>query len=93
MKKPKSNTKARIKTAEQPQEFIARKMRKMLYDCLDSEINDGFACEVILVIAGELLLARGDADAFQNIISQIIDKNQDAFEMNETDPDDDGTFH
>lgn len=93
MKKPKSTTKARIETAEQAQEFITKKMRKMLYDCVDGEINCAFACEVILVLAGEFLISTGDTDAFQNIISQIIDKNQDALGMSETDPDDDGTFH
>ncbi|MBN8542319.1 MAG: hypothetical protein J0L82_18155 [Deltaproteobacteria bacterium] len=85
--------KARIETTEQAQEFIAGKMCKVLNDCLSSEINDSFACEVILAIAGEILLSRGEIEAFQHNINQLIEHNQELLEMNEIATDDDGTFH
>jgi hypothetical protein len=85
--------KNRIETAEQAKDFIAGKMCKVLNDCLDSDINDNFACEVILAIAGGILLSRGEIEAFQYNIKQIVEHNQEVFEMDGDEPDDDGTFH
>lgn len=93
MKKPKSTTKARIQTAEQAKDFILGRMTKVLNDCLKQDIDDGFTCEIILYLAGQILLSNGETDVFGHTVSQLIENNQELFDTDEIDPDDDGTFH
>lgn len=93
MKKSKSATKTRIKTADQAKDFVAGKMCKVLNDCLNQDIDDGFTCGVILYLVGQILLSNGETDVFGHTVSQLIENNQELFDADDIDPNDDGTFH
>lgn len=97
MKKSKSTTKtrfkARSKTHQQAKDFVIGELCKMMNACLKEKISDDFACEIVLYLAGNHLLKKGDVEAFQFNIAQLIEHNQELFEKDEIDTDDDGTFH
>ena len=98
MKKSKSTAKtrkSRIETPEQAKDFILGKMTKVLNDCLNQDIDDGFACEIIFFLTGQILLSKGETPAFEHTVSQLIENNQERFDVCECDIDegDDGTFH
>jgi len=98
MKKSKSTTKSRkprIETTEQAKDFVLGRMAKVLNDCLNHDIDDGFVCEIVLFLTGQILLSRGETVVFEHILNQLVENNQELFDVCEidTDTDDDGTFH
>lgn len=98
MKKSKSTTKPRksqIDTQEQAKDFILGRMAKVLNDCLNHDIDDGFVCEIVLFLTGQILLSRGEIVVFEHILNQLVENNQELFDVckSDNDYDDDGTFH
>jgi hypothetical protein len=93
MKKSKSTTKHHIKTADQAKDFILGRMAKVLNDCLNHDIDDSFACEIVHYLTGQILLSRGETAVFEHILNQLVEHNQELFMTDEFKEDDDGTFH
>jgi hypothetical protein len=96
MKKSKSTTKSRkprIENTEQAKDFILGRMAKVLNDCLNQDIDDGFTCEIIFYLTGQILLTKGETPVFEHTLNELIENNQALFDMDGIEPDDDGTFH
>lgn len=93
MKKSKSTTKPNIKTADQAKDFIVSRVFKLLNEFEKNGICVEFASETLFAISGHILLETGNVEAFDFGIHQIIENNQELFEMNENDYNEHGTFH